>query len=88
VVAAMMKFYNRRLATLAKRRCASGCYGRSNSGWRDLYDGFVPDTRIWDLFGKGLFRWWKCELANIKLGFVSPGSATEARGTATSVAEA
>jgi len=88
VVAAMMKFYNRRLATLAKRRCASGCYGRRNSGWRDLYDGFVPDARIWNLFGKGLFRWWRCELANIKLGFVSPGSATEARGTAASVAEA
>ena len=35
-----------RLVALAKRRWAKGCYGRRNAGWRELYEGFVPDARI------------------------------------------
>jgi len=67
VVAGMMKFYNRRLVTLAKRRLATGRYGRRNAGWRELYDGFVPDSRVRKLIRKGLFRWWKAELVNLQL---------------------
>jgi hypothetical protein len=67
VVASMMKFYNRRLVTLARRRLATGYYGRRNAGWRELYDGFVPDIRVRKLIQKGLFRWWKCELINLGL---------------------
>ena len=63
----MMKFYNRRLVTLAKRRLATGYYGRRNAGWRELYDGFVPDIRLRKLIRKGLLRWWKCELVNLGL---------------------
>src|SRR5207248_4138195 len=37
IVGAMMKFYNRRLVVLAKRRLAKGCFGRRNAGWRELY---------------------------------------------------
>jgi flavin-dependent dehydrogenase len=63
----MMKFYNRRLVTMAKRRLATGCYGRHNAGWRELYDGFVPDKRVGKLIRKGLFHWWRAELTNLRL---------------------
>lgn len=82
VFAAMMKFYNRRLVTLAKRRLAKGCYGRRNAGWRELYDGFVADRRVGKLIRKGLFHWWRAELTNLRLIFapdmkrdVTPSSA-------------
>jgi len=62
-----MRFYNRRLVALAKRRWATGYYGRRNAGWRDLYDGFVPDVRLRKQIWHGLRRWWKCELINFGL---------------------
>jgi hypothetical protein len=62
-----MTFYNRRLVALAKRRWATGYYGKRNAGWRDLYDGFVPDTRVRGQVWRGLRRWWKCELINLRL---------------------
>jgi flavin-dependent dehydrogenase len=65
--AQMMKFYNRRLVALGKRRWASGRYGANNAGWRDLFDGFVPDSRLTKLFAKGLMRWARCELTNLRL---------------------
>ncbi len=67
VAAAMMKFYNRRLVTLAKRRWTTGYHGKRNAGWRELYDGFVPDTRLRKQIWQGLRRWWKCELINLGL---------------------
>jgi flavin-dependent dehydrogenase len=84
LVARMMRFYNRRLAALGKRRWASGCYGKSNSGWRDLYDGFVPDARLWRLFRKGLLRWWKCELFNLWLVLTVRATPDATQATATS----
>ncbi len=63
----MMTFYSRRLVTLAKRRWATGYYGKRNAGWRELYDGFVPDIRIRKQIWRGLVRWWKCELINLAL---------------------
>ncbi|MEP6808733.1 MAG: NAD(P)/FAD-dependent oxidoreductase [Chthoniobacterales bacterium] len=67
IVAKMMSLYNRRLVTLAKRRLATGTFGRKNAGWRELYDGFVPDIRIRKLIQKGLLRWWKAELVHLTL---------------------
>lgn len=67
--ASMMKFYNRRLVALAKRRTATGYFGSRNAGWRELYDGFVPDARVGKLIRKGLFRWWRAELVNVRLMF-------------------
>lgn len=75
--AEMMKFYNRRLVTLAKRRLATGCYGRRNAGWRELYDGFVPDRRVGKLIRKGLFHWWRAELTNLRL-ILTPGAKQQA----------
>jgi hypothetical protein len=46
---------------------ATGYFGRRNAGWRELYDGFVPDFRLRHLIRKGLLRWWKCELVNLGL---------------------
>lgn len=67
--AGLMKFYNRRLVTLAQRRKAAGVFGANNAGWRELYDGFVPDARVRKLIRKGLFRWWRAELTNLRLIF-------------------
>ena len=75
----MMKLYNRRLAALGKNRIAHGRCGKRNSGWRELYDGFVPDYRLHSLIRKGLFRWWKAELLNLCFLFVRqrrPAAAT------------
>jgi hypothetical protein len=67
--AKLMSFYNRRLAALGKRRWQTGHFGRRNAGWRELYDGFTPDRRLWRLFAKALCRWGKCELINLGLLF-------------------
>jgi len=67
IAAAIMKFYQRRLAALAKNRAAAGCLGMVNSGWRELYDGFVPDSRLRKQFAQGLRRWWSAELKNLTL---------------------
>ncbi len=65
--ASTMSFYNRRLVALAKRRWATGYYGKRNAGWCELYDGFVPDMRLRKQIWRGLRRWWKCELINLGL---------------------
>ena len=84
--AAMMKFYNRRLSTLAKNRIGHGACGRQNAGWRELYDGFVPDFRLQKLIRKGLFRWWKAELLNLR--FLLAGRKRTVATPATAAAEA
>jgi hypothetical protein len=63
----VMNFYNRRLVALANRRWATGYYGKRNAGWRELYDGFVPDRRLRKQISRGLRRWLKCELINLAL---------------------
>ncbi|MFL6539072.1 MAG: NAD(P)/FAD-dependent oxidoreductase [Chthoniobacterales bacterium] len=88
VVASMMKFYNRRLVALAKRRIATGCFGARNSGWRELYDGFVPDRRVWKLIRRGLVRWWKAELTNLRLIFAGNSAPVNASPRTTSTAAA
>jgi hypothetical protein len=67
VAAAVISFYNRRMVILARRRIECGCFGRRNNGWRELYDGFVPDRRVLSLLRKGLFRWLQVELTNLRL---------------------
>jgi flavin-dependent dehydrogenase len=62
-----MSFYSRRLVALAKRRWETGYYGKRNAGWRDLFDGFVPDARVRKQMWRGLRRWCKCELINLGL---------------------
>ena len=71
LVAALMKFYNRRLSALGRNRMAHGAAGAHNAGWRELYDGFVPDIRLHQLIRKGLLRWWKAELLNLRFLFAA-----------------
>ena len=59
--ARMMKFYNRRLVSLAKNGSRTGIVGSRNAGWRELYDGFVPDIGS-AIDPQRFLRWWKCEL--------------------------
>ncbi len=75
VVTALMSLYNRRLAALARQRLAHGTYGLRNEGWRELYDGFVPDRRVFKLVRKGLLRWWRAELAAFFTADPAPGEA-------------
>jgi len=88
IAARVMRFYNRRLVALAKRRLATGRFGRHNSGWRELNDGFAPDFRVTKLLRKGLFRWWKAELTNLRLMFVSPTTTPAKESSAVTPARA
>ncbi|MEY2538670.1 MAG: hypothetical protein QOG67_2410 [Verrucomicrobiota bacterium] len=88
MAAGVIKFYNRRLVALAQRRHAVGYFARHNGGWRELYDGFVPDRRVARLLRKGLFRWWKAELINLRLMMASPVSTSAPRTSASAPAEA
>jgi hypothetical protein len=63
----MMKFYRRRLVALAKNRAIAGRLGEVNSGWRELYDGFVPDFRLRKQIAQGLRRWWSAEWKNLTM---------------------
>src|SRR5438105_13107278 len=65
--ASMIRFYRRRLVALAKNRAAAGRLGEMNSGWRELYDGFVPDFRLRKQIGQGLRRWWRAEWKNLTM---------------------
>jgi glycine/D-amino acid oxidase-like deaminating enzyme len=67
---------------------ATGYFGRCNVGWRELYDGFVPDFRVTKLLREGLLRWWKAELTNLRLTFASPAATPAKRRSAMAPAEA
>ncbi len=60
-VAKFMRFYNGRLAAIAKKRRAAGDYGKRNVGWRELGDGFVPDPRSLKPILTGVRRWLRAE---------------------------
>lgn len=62
-----MRFYNRRLAAIARKRRSAGCYGRGNTGWRELGDGFVPDPRVLISFWRGFRRWIAAEIHALTL---------------------
>ena len=67
-VAKFMRFYNRRLVSLAKRRYASGCYGRRNLDWRYLVKGgFAPDASVLHKLRAGIWHWLKAEAHGCKL---------------------
>jgi len=59
-----IRFYNRRLTTIAKRKMALGIYGNHNAGRRPRFVGFSTRSAMWVMLFHGLLRWWKAELAN------------------------
>lgn len=63
IVAAFMRFYNRRLSAIAQRRLAAGRYGSKNLGHRFLVkEGFVPTTKVLRHLRRGLRLWLCCEI--------------------------
>lgn len=88
IAARIISFYNRRLVTMGKRRSATGYLGRHNSGWRELYDGFVPDGRVAKLLRKGLARWARAELTNLRLMLAPRKSDSTAPASSAATVEA
>jgi hypothetical protein len=84
----LMKFYNRRLSALGRNRIANGTTGAHNAGWRELYDGFAPDIRVHKLIRKGLLRWWKAELLNLRFLLAGRKAPTRAAAHEAAAAEA
>jgi flavin-dependent dehydrogenase len=67
-----IRFYNRRLTTIAKRKMALGIYGNHNAGRRPAFVGFSVRSAMWVMLAHGLLRWWKAELANAWTYVVKP----------------
>jgi len=59
-----MRFYQRRLVSIAKRKKALGIYGNHNAGRRPGFVGFSLRSSAHVMLWHGLLRWWKAELAN------------------------
>ncbi len=72
IAAALLRSYNGRLASLARRRIAAGVYGKNNAGWRDMYPGFVPDVSLARTFAWGLRKWLRAEIRNAFLPRLAP----------------
>jgi flavin-dependent dehydrogenase len=62
IVASVLRFYNRRLVHLARRKRAAGLYGKRNTGWRMLVGGFIPDASVAKLLLAGIRRWLALEV--------------------------
>ena len=61
-VAAFMRLYNRRLATLARHRLQSGRYGRKNLDSMFIFpESFLPNHKVLGLILHGVKQWLKCE---------------------------
>jgi flavin-dependent dehydrogenase len=67
-----MRFYQRRLISIAKRKLALGIYGNHNAGRRPGLVGFSLRSSVWVMLGHGLVRWAKAELANALSYVVRP----------------
>jgi len=67
-----IRFYNRRLTAIAKRKKALGIYGNHNAGRRPGFVGYSVRSSLFVMIGHGLLRWWKAELANAWTYVVRP----------------
>lgn len=67
-----IRFYNRRLTAIAKRKKALGIYGNHNAGRRPGLVGFSVRGSMFVMLAHGLLRWWKAELANAWTYVVRP----------------
>jgi len=72
-----IRFYNRRLTAIAKRKMALGIYGNHNAGRRPKFVGFSVRSAMFVMLAHGLLRWWKAELANAWTYVVKPGRLVE-----------
>src|SRR5215831_421665 len=67
-----IRFYNRRLAAIARRKKALRIYGNHNAGRRPGFVGFSVRSALLVMIAHGLLRWWKAELANAWTYVVRP----------------
>jgi flavin-dependent dehydrogenase len=67
-----MRFYNRRLVAIAKRKKRLGIYGNHNAGLRPVFVGFSLRSSAYVMMAHGVLRWWKAELANAWSYLVPP----------------
>ncbi|MEO8431656.1 MAG: NAD(P)/FAD-dependent oxidoreductase [Acidobacteriota bacterium] len=67
-----IRFYNRRLTAIARRKKALGIYGNHNHGRRPGFVGFSVRSSLFVMIGHGLLRWWRAELANAWTYIVRP----------------
>jgi flavin-dependent dehydrogenase len=67
-----MRFYQRRLISIAKRKLALGVYGNHNAGRRPGLVGFSLRSSAWVMLGHGLVRWAKAEFFNALSHLVKP----------------
>lgn len=66
-VGRFMKFYNKRFRHIALKRIQAGCYGRNNTGWRELHPGFSTGIGAASLFAKAALRWLRMEIHALTL---------------------
>jgi hypothetical protein len=81
-----IRFYNRRLAAIAKRKKALGIYGNHNAGRRPGFVGFSVRSAMFVMLAHGLLRWWKAELANAWTYILKPRKLERPAGVASPVA--
>jgi flavin-dependent dehydrogenase len=67
-----IRFYNRRMTAIAKRKNALGIYGNHNAGRRPGFVGFSVRASMYVMLAHGLARWAKAELANAWTYVVKP----------------
>ncbi|HEY6929003.1 MAG TPA: NAD(P)/FAD-dependent oxidoreductase [Thermoanaerobaculia bacterium] len=67
-----IRFYNRRLAAIARRKKTLGIYGNHNAGKRPGFVGYSVRSSLLVMIAHGLLRWWKAELANAWSYVVKP----------------
>lgn len=72
-----IRFYNRRLTAIAKRKKTLGIYGNHNAGRRPVLVGFSVRSSVFVMLAHGLLRWWKAELANAWTYVVKPARIAE-----------
>ena len=67
-----MRFYQRRLIEIAKRKKALGIYGNHNAGRCPKFVGFSLRSAAYVMLAHGLARWAKAEIANAWSYVVKP----------------
>lgn len=88
-VARFMAFYNRRLATLAEQRVATGDYGRSNLGERFIVkQGLAPGAALIPLLVRAMACWGRAELHGLLSRWRSPAQPSTAKPPAISKGQA
>jgi hypothetical protein len=82
-----IRFYNRRLAAIARRKKALGIYGNHNAGRRPKLVGFSVRSSLFVMLAHGLVRWWKAELSNAWTHVIRPRPITNSASSSAPASE-